>query len=100
MESISWSNIRLSEDEASARGTQIKRLLRINDDDSISAEQLEYLKKSNIPEIDDTLLTFLNTITDFDSAAKWLSDNSFPLVAALTLLDYDFLKDPHGKKGF
>ena len=101
METITWSNINIKEDEAAARGTQIKRILGIEDNSPFTAEQLIYIK-SNIArftEIDNSLRTFMDTIIDFEEAAAWLSKNAYSQKAAMTLLDYDFLKKPRGLKG-
>lgn len=102
MEEITWSNIKLNKEEAAARGTQIKRILGIKDNSPISAEQLKYMK-DNFAEYkgqDNTLQTFLDSITDFEDAAEWLSRNAYSLGAALNLLNYDFLKHPFGGFGF
>ena len=102
MEEITWSNIKLNKGEAAARGTQIKRILGIKDNSPISAEQLKYMKE-NFAEYkgqDKTLQTFLDSITDFEDAAEWLSRNAYSLEAALNLLNYDFLQHPFGGYGF
>ena len=102
MEEITWSNIKLNKEEAAARGTQIKRILFIKDNSPISAEQLKYMKE-NFAEYkgqDKTLQTFLDSITDFEDAAEWLSRSAYSIGAALNLLNYDFLKHPFGGYGF
>ena len=101
MEDINWSNLKLNKDEAAARGTQIKKLLGINDNTPITPEQLKYMKENcvRLTGQDNNLQVFLNSITDFDTAAGWLSRNAFSLGAVLNLLDYDFLKHPHGLRG-
>jgi hypothetical protein len=102
MEEITWSNIKLNEGEAAARGTQIKSFLDIKDNAPISAEQLKYMKENfaEYKEQDNTLQTFLDSITDFEDAAEWLSRNAYSLGAAFNLLNYDFLKQPFGGFGF
>ena len=97
MEDINWSQLHLDKKEAAARGTQIKRLLGVKDGEPITAEQLKNCVAYT--NQDSTLLTFLNAITDFDSAAEWLSKNAYSFTAAINLLDYDFLKHPRGWKG-
>lgn len=44
MEKMEWSNLKLKEDEAAARGTQIKSMLGIKDNTPVTAEQLRYMK--------------------------------------------------------
>lgn len=101
MEKIEWSNLKIKKDEAAARGTQIKRMLGIKDNTPVTAEQLRYMKDNFARHtgMDNKLQLFLDSITDFEKAADWLSRNSFALGVALNLLDYDFLKLPKGIKG-
>lgn len=102
MKEITWSNINLNKGEAAARGTQIKKILGIKDNSPILAEQLKHMK-DNFAESavqDNTLQAFLDSITDFEDAAEWLSKNAYSLGVVLNLLNYDFLKHPFGAKGF
>ena len=79
METINWSNLKLKEDEAATRETQIKSMLGIIDDTPITGEQLKYMKDNfvRLTGMDNNMQLFLNSITDFDEAAGWLSSNSF-----------------------
>ena len=97
MEDINWSNLRLIIDEAAARGTQIKSMLGIKDNTPITSEQLKYIKDNygNMTGMDNSLQLFLNSIEDFDSAAKWLSKYSISLGAAMNLLE--IAQHPLGK---
>lgn len=99
LEDINWSNLNLDKDEAAARGTQIKSMLGIKDNSPITAEQLKYMKDNfvRLTGMDNNMQVFLNSITDFDSAAGWLSKNSFSLGGAMNLLG--ILKRPSKKKG-
>ena len=102
MKEITWSNINLNKGEAAARGTQIKRILGVKDNSPILAKQLKYMRDNfaERPGQDNTLQTFLDSITDFEDAAEWLSKNAYSIGVALNLLDYDFLKHPYGAYGF
>ena len=102
MEQINWSNLNLDEDEAAARGSQIKSMLGIKDYTPITAEQLKYMKDNyvRLTGQDNNMQRFLDSITDFGLAAGWLSRNSFALGGARNLLKFDFLKHPSGWKGF
>ena len=101
MENLDWSKQHLDKGEAAARGAQIKYLLGVKDGCPITSEQLKYAKNNceRFSELDRGLQTFLYFIIDFDAAADWLSINSYSLECALNLLDYDFLKHPHGIMG-
>ena len=101
-EEISWSNIEIHPGEAAARGTQIKSVLGIKDSTPITGEQLKYMKDNfvRLTNIDNNMQAFLDSITDFDSAADWLSRNAYSKGGALNLLKYDFLKHSIGGKGF
>lgn len=116
MDSIDWTNLNLDKDEAAKRGTEIKLLLGIKDNGAISSEQLKFLKDNyqkfneydnkqpkllkdnnhNFYEYDNKIQVFLNSITDFEHAALWLSRYSYSLNAALTLLGFIKYK---GKRG-
>ena len=98
---MNWLNLDIDKGEAAARGAQIKNILGIKDDGTITCEQLKYVKENcdYLTEEENGLQTFMDSITDFDSAADWLSRNAYSLGSALNLLDYDFLKLPHGIKG-
>ena len=100
-EDLTWSNIGLNPEEAAARGTQIKIILGLKDGSPITPEQLKYVKDNyvRLTKADNNLQAFLDSITDFDSAAGWLSRKSYSITAALNLLDFDFLKHPLGFKG-
>ena len=89
MEDITWSNLRLRKDEAAARGTQIKSMLGIKDNTPITSEQLKYMKDNfvRLTGMDNYMQLFLNSIEDFDNAAKWLSKYSYSLGGAMNLLD-------------
>ena len=102
MEEINWLNINMKKGEAAARGTQIKRILGIKENSPISAEQLKYMKDNFAERTgqDNSLHAFLESITDFEDAAEWLSKNAYSLRASLNLLNYDFLKHPWGGMGF
>ena len=102
MKEITWSNINLNKGEAAARGTQIKRILGIKDNSPILAGQLKYMKDNFAERTgqDNDLQAFLDSITDFEDAAEWLSRNAFSIGAALNLLNYDYLKHPFGGFGF
>ena len=102
MEIINWSKLNLDEDEAAARGTQIKMLLGVKDSTPITAKQLEYVKDNyvRLTGQDNNQQRFLDSITDLELAANWLSKNSFALGGARNLLKYDFLKSSSGWKGF
>jgi hypothetical protein len=101
-EDITWSNIDLNPGEAAARGTQIKIMLGLKDGSPITPEQLKYVKDNylRLTGADNNLQAFLDSITDFYSAAGWLSRESYSITAALNLLDFDFLKHPFGIMGF
>lgn len=47
--------------------------------------------------MDNNMQAFLNSITDFENAAKWLSKNAYSLGGAVNLLG--IIKHPSGKKG-
>ena len=100
MEDIKWTKLNLDKTEAKAKGTQIKYMLGIKDGKPITVQQLKYLKDNlvNFKSIDGNMQAFLNSITDFDSAASWLSRNSYSLSAAINLLG--IIKLPRGCKGF
>lgn len=98
MEDITWSKIaNIDKDEAAARGSQIKSILGITDDTAITKEQLMYMKENfvRLTGMDNNMQAFLNSITDFESAAKWLSKHSYSLGGALNLLG--IIKSPLGK---
>ena len=97
MEVITWSNLELNENDAAAKGTLIKYKLGIKDGAPISVEQLKCLKEDSILGQDHSLLVFLESITDFDEAASWLSRNAYSRGAAMNLLG--IIKHPNGKKG-
>ena len=101
IEDIDWSALNLKKDEAAARGTQIKSMLGIKDNTPVTAKQLEYMKDNfvRLTGMDNAMQAFLNSITDMESAAKWISKNSYSKGGALNLLGYDFLKHPKGWKG-
>lgn len=90
MEAINWSNLKLKEDEAAARGTQIKSMLGIIDDTPITGEELKYMKDNfvRLTGMDNNMQLFLNSITDFDEAAGWLSRNSFAEGGIMNLTVY------------
>ena len=98
MEVITWSNLELNENDAAAKGTLIKYKLGIKDGAPISVEQLKCLKEDSILGQDHSLLVFLESITDFDEAAMWLSKNAYSRSAAMNLLG--ILKYPNGMMGF
>ena len=98
MEVVTWSNLELNENDAAAKGTLIKYKLGIKDGAPISVEQLKCLKEDSILGQDHSLLVFLESITDFDEAASWLSSNAYSRSAAFNLLG--ILKYPHGGYGF
>lgn len=101
MKEITWSNSKLNKGKAAARGTQIKKILGIKDNSPILAEQLKYMRDNFAERIgqDNSLQAFLESITDFEDAAEWLSRSAYSIGVALNLLDYDFLKHPHGAYG-
>ncbi len=100
MKEITWSNNNLKKGEAAARGTQIKRILGIKDNSPILAEQLKYMKDNCAERTgqDNDLQAFLDSITDFEDAAEWLSRNAYSRSAAFNLLG--ILKYPHSGYGF
>lgn len=100
MEDITWSKLKLSKHEAAAKGTQIKYKLGIKDGSPITVEQLKRLKQdlNGFTDPDYNLPEFLESITDFDEAAGWLSSNAYSRSAAFNLLG--ILKYPKGMKGF
>ena len=102
MKEITWSNSKLNKGKAAARGTQIKKILGIKDNSPILAEQLKYMRDNFAERIgqDNSLQAFLESITDFEDAAEWLSRSAYSIGVALNLLDYDFLKHPFGGFGF
>ena len=99
MEDIIWSNLKLSKHEAAAKGTQIKYKLGIKDGSSITVEQLKRLKQdlNRLTDQNYNLPEFLESITDFDEAASWLSRNAYSRGAAMNLLG--IIKHPKGMKG-
>lgn len=101
LEDIKWSCLDLDKDEAAARGTQIKSMLGIKDNTPITADQLKYMQDNlvRLTGMDNAMQAFLNSITDYEEAAVWLSKNSYSLGGALNLLNYGFLKHPKGWKG-
>lgn len=100
IEDIKWSNLSLDPDEAAARGTQIKSMLGIKDNTPITPEQLRYMKDNyvRLTGNDNFMQAFLNSIQDFDEAARWLSKHSYSLGGAMNLLG--IIKHPRGRKGF
>lgn len=67
-------------DELAARGTQIKNYFGLTSpDQEITPSMLKYAYKNYIKDtgINNNMIEFFNSITDFDKAAKWLSENSF-----------------------
>ena len=96
---IDWSSLNISRDEAARRGAQIRYMLGIKDDVPIAAEQLKYMRddEEKLATQDDNIQAFLNSITDFDAAADWLSRNSYSINAAMTLLG--IIKHPRGWRG-
>jgi hypothetical protein len=98
MEVITWSNLELNKNEAAAKGTLIKYKLGIKDGAPISVEQLKYLKEDSAICQDHCLLEFLESITDFDEAASWLSRNAYSRSATMNLLG--IRKYPNGMMGF
>lgn len=96
---IDWSSLNISRDEAAGRGAQIRYILGIKDDVPITAEQLKCMKDDaeKLAGQDDNIQAFLNSITDFDAAADWLSRNSYSINAAMTLLG--IIKHPRGWRG-
>lgn len=102
MDEITWSNNNLNKGEAAARGTQIKSILGVKDFSPISAEHLKYMKDTfvELTGQENSLQAFLDSITDFEDAAEWLSRNAYSLGTAFNLLNYDFLKHPFGGYGF
>jgi hypothetical protein len=99
LEDIDWSNLSLDKDEAAARGTQLKSMLGIKDSTPITSKQLQYLIDNfvRLTGMDNNMHAFLNSITDVESAAKWLSKNAYSLGGALNLLG--ILKTKSGKRG-
>ena len=107
MNDIDWSSLILDKNEAATRGVQIKYMLGIKDKTPITAEHLKYLKENIIlfmdmermfMDMNNTMKEFLDSITDFDKAAAWLSKNAYSLGAAMNLLG--IIKHPRGAKGF
>lgn len=100
MENFNWTTLNLNKHEASTRGVQIKYILRIKDGEPITVEQLKCLKQdlNRLTDQDHNLQEFLESITDFDEAASWLSSNAYSRSAAFNLLG--ILKYPHGGYGF
>jgi len=100
MEDISWSKLKLNKHEAAAKGTHIKYKLGIKDGSPITVEQIKRLKQdlNGLTDPDYNLPEFLESITDFDEAASWLSSNAYSRSAAFNLLG--ILKYPKGMKGF
>ena len=99
MEDLNWSTLNLDKNEASTRGVQIKYMLKIKDGEPISVEQLNYVK-DNIVRLkgeDKEMQVFLDSITDFETAADWLSKHAYSLYAAMNLLG--IIKHPSGKRG-
>ena len=98
-ENISWSSLNIDINEAATRGCQIKDLLKIQDGTPITAGQLMNLKDhlERISKQYNGMQAFLNSITDFEGAAIWLSRNSYSLSAGRNLLG--IIKHPKGKKG-
>ena len=78
----------------------IKYKLGINDGASITVEQLKCLKQdlNGLTDQDHNLQKFLESITDFEEAASWLSSNAYSRSAAFNLLG--ILKYPKGMMGF
>lgn len=102
MEDINWSNLHLDKEEAATRGTQIKWLLGIEDGTPVTIEQIKYLRDNVVSLIghpDDNMQLFLNSITDFEKAADWLSKYSYSINAAFNLLDIEYVKPKLGWKG-
>ena len=99
MVNFNWSSLNISRDEAAARGAQIRYMLGIKDDVPITAEQLTCMRddEEKLAGQGDDIQAFLNSITDFDAAADWLSSNSYSINAAMTLLG--IIKPPSGKRG-
>lgn len=99
MVNFNWSNLNIKQDEAAGRGAQIRYMLGIKDDAPITAEQLMCMKDNaeKLVGQDDNVQAFLNSITDFDAAADWLSRNSYSIGAAMTLLG--IIKHPKGWMG-
>lgn len=98
-EEIDRSSLNLDKDEAAARGAQIKSMLGIKDNIPISSKQLRYIKDNSarITGMDSNMQSFLNSISDFDKSAKWLSKYSYSTGSALNLLGVT--KNPSGKRG-
>ena len=97
MEVITWSKLKLNKHETAAKGTLIKYKLGIKDGAPISVEQLKCLKEDSTIGQDHSLLDFLESITDFDEAASWLSRNAYSRGVAMNLLGN--IKLPNRKKG-
>lgn len=89
----------LNKHEAATKGTLIKYKLGIKDGSPITVEQLICMKKEfiGLTDQDHNLQEFLESITDFDEAASWLSRNAYTRGAAMNLLG--IIKHPKGKKG-
>lgn len=67
-------------DELATRGTQIKNYFGLTSpDQEITPSMLKYAYKNYIKDtgINNNMMEFFNSITDFDKAAKWLTENSF-----------------------
>lgn len=100
MDVITWSNLKLNKNEASSKGALIKYKLGIKDGAPITVEHLKCLKQDfvGLTDLNSNLQEFLESITDFDEAASWLSRNAYSRGAAMNLLG--IIKHPKGKKGF
>lgn len=98
MVNFNWSSLNISRDEAAARGSQIKSMLGVDDATPITTEQLKFVKDNaeKLVVQYDNMQDFLDSITDFDAAADWLSKHAYPLGGALLL---GIVKHPKGWRG-
>ena len=98
MEDLNWTTLNLDKNEASTRDVEIKYMLGIKDGMPITVEHLNYVKENvvRLTGEDKDMQGFLDSITDFEAAADWLSRHSYSLGVARLL---GIIKDPSGKKG-
>ena len=99
MEKFYWSKLILNKNEAATKSTLIKYILGIKDSSSITVEQLKCLTQEVIDGTDQNydLKVFLESITDFEEAASWLSKNAYSFDMSRNLLG--IIKHPKGKRG-